>query len=138
MKLLLDSDVLLDVALHRAPFVEDSRVIIAWCQLSPRSAYVAGHTIANVHYLLRPRRGDAIARSFIGDVLQFADVAQSSTASVRRALGLPMSDFEDALQSAAAVAADVQFILTRDIGDYKGSPVPAISPSEFVRRFLSR
>ena len=52
---------------------------------------------------------------------------------MRYAAGLPMTDFEDALQVAAARACGARYIVTRNVRDFAGSPIPAISPREALR-----
>jgi predicted nucleic acid-binding protein len=135
---LLDTDVLLDVATAREPFGPESKALLEWCYSSPRAGILAWHTIANLYYLLRAATNDRDARSFISGLLHFTEIASTAKDSVRRALSLNMSDFEDALQVSAGIAADVQFIVTRNTADYRGSPLPAITPHEFLRRFVSK
>lgn len=137
MRVLLDTDVLLDVATAREPFGPESKAVLQWCHSSHRSAVLAWHTIANLYYLLRADTGDRKARAFISGLLDFSEIASTGRDTVRHALALRMSDFEDALQVAAALTADVQFIVTRNIEDYGGSPLPAITPHDFIRRFLT-
>lgn len=137
MNVLLDTDILLDLALDRAAFVEDSGRVIQSCQQTALSAIVAWHTISNLYYVLRSTRGDAHARNFITDVLRFAKVASGGKESVDHALTLTVSDFEDALQVAAGLSAGAEFVVTRNIRDYHGSPLPAITPHDFATRFLS-
>ncbi len=134
MKLLVDSDVLLDIALDRQPFFERSNAALEWCQRRPQSAIFAWHTMANLYYLLRAGRSDIVARDFIADLLQFGLVARGGTYAVKRALTLPLADFEDSLQVAAGLSEEAQFIVTRNLADYRKSPLPAITPQEFLRR----
>ena len=134
MKLLLDADVLIDTALEREPFVKQSDLVIKWCQETPQSALVAWHSISNVYYFLRAARTDAKARQFVVDLLRFVAVASGGTAVVRHALTFPMADFEHALQVAAAISGEAQFIVTRNVQDFRRSPLPALTPSEFLRR----
>jgi predicted nucleic acid-binding protein len=128
MRVLIDTDVLLDVALNREPFVRDSRQVLRWAQDEPRQAAVGWHSLSNLAYLTGPT-----ARDFIRDLTEFVEIAPVSTREARQALGFPMTDFEDALQAAAALAFDALFVVTRNIRDYKGSPVPPISPSNFLK-----
>lgn len=132
MKLLVDCDVLLDVALNRAPFATDGRAVLEWCERNPGQAFIAWHTQANIYYLLRKNQGNALARQFLRDLLVFVEVAATGTAQAKHALNLPMADFEDALQAAAAVQAGADFIVTRNIPDYQRSPIPAITPTDFL------
>ncbi len=135
MKFLLDTDVLLDIALDRVPFYEESRAVSDWCQARPASALVAWHTVSNLYYLLRGARSDVNARDFLVEMLRFAIVLGGGTAEVRRALTLPMRDFEDALQVAAGLSGDAEFIVTRDLAHYRVSPLPSLTPGIFLRRF---
>jgi hypothetical protein len=59
-------------------------------------------------------------------------VIATGTAQAKHALAMTMGDFEDALQSAAAVQAGVDCIVTRNVGDYTSAPIPAILPGDFL------
>lgn len=132
MKALIDSDILLDVAMAREPFKADSTAVLDWCELHPGSGTVAWHTIANIHYFMRKSRGGEAAREFIRDLIEFVDVIATGTSDVRHALQSPMGDFEDAMQAAAAVVAGADYIVTRNIAHYLRSPIPAILPVDFI------
>jgi predicted nucleic acid-binding protein len=136
VKLLLDADVLLDTALHREPFAADSDRLIQWCQETPQAALVTWHSVSNLYYLLHAARTDARAREFITDLMRFVVVTSGGTEAVRQALTLPLRDFEDALQVAAALSGGADFIVTRNICDFGGSPLPAVTPSHFLRKIL--
>ena len=69
--------------------------------------------------------------------MTYAQVAGTSTDDLRFALSLPMDDFEDAMQVAAARACDAQFIVTRNEGDFAASPIPVLSPANALAE-LSR
>jgi predicted nucleic acid-binding protein len=129
MILLLDCDVLLDVALNRQPHFDDSRSILDWCEQHPGAGVVAWHTLANIFYIFSKDSGAAAAKEFIEDLLGFIEVAAVQTAQAKHALALAMPDFEDGLQVAAAVSAGADFIVTRNVGDYAGSPIAARTPT---------
>ena len=135
MKVLVDADVLLDVALDRKAFVDESSAVMEWCQQTPGSALLAWHTISNIYYMLRVARNDAKGREFVADLLRFADVCSGGTEAVRRALTMRMGDFEDALQVAAAISGRAQFVITRNVTDYRNSVVEPMTPKEFLARF---
>ena len=127
MRVLLDTDVLLDVALRRAGFFANSSAVLQWAESEPGQAAVAWHSLSNVSDLLRPD-----ARPFIRDLLEFVEVAPTATEAAKQAVGFPMKDFEDALQAAAALAFGASYIVTRNVRHYRRSPVPVISPTDFV------
>ncbi|MEN9633330.1 MAG: hypothetical protein RL077_1734 [Verrucomicrobiota bacterium] len=128
MRALVDSDVLIDIALARAPFANDSASVLRWAEAGGAAA-VAWHSLSNCAYLLKGG-----GRPFIERLLLLVEVAPVGTAEARRALSLPMPDLEDALQAAAALAWRADVIVTRNLNDYWHSPVPAVAPLEFLRR----
>jgi predicted nucleic acid-binding protein len=125
MRILIDTDVLLDVALAREPHLAASAAVLEWAE-SGGDAAVAWHTLTNCSYLLKG------GRPFLKKLLEITEVAPVDTADARNALRLPMSDVEDAFQAAAAQAWKAEFIITRNLPDYQKSPVPAISPADFL------
>jgi predicted nucleic acid-binding protein len=128
MKLLIDTDVLLDVALGREPHVQASAAVLKWVEAGGKAA-VASHSLANCAYLLKN------ARPFLRGLMQIVDVAPVGKNEGRRALDLPMTDLEDALQVAAAESWGADLIITRNLRDYRRSPIKAISPNDFVKKF---
>lgn len=73
------------------------------------------------------------ARELIADLIEGTDIARLDNHEVKRALGLPMTDFEDALVAAAAESAAATHIVTRNIADFRRSPVKAVTPEAFMR-----
>ena len=71
-----------------------------------------------------------MARQFILGLLRIVSVAQTGTEDILYAASLPMRDFEDAMQVAAARACGARQIVTRNLRDYARSPIPAITPQE--------
>ena len=129
---LLDTDVLIDVALEREPHFGFSQTLLTRLRQGDGEAFVAWHTVSNLYYNVRRQRDAATARAFTASLLSFAQVAPTGTDDLRYALGLPMSDFEDAMQVAAARACEAQFIVTRNAGDFARSPIPNLTPAEAV------
>ncbi|MCF6311779.1 MAG: PIN domain-containing protein [Verrucomicrobiales bacterium] len=123
MRLLIDCDVLLDVALAREPFYTDSARLLDWAERHPGSTAIAWHTIANIFYMTGSK-----SRQFIKDLLIFCEVPATDTASMQFALACDMKDFEDAMQVAAAECFNAQLIVTRNIKDYRNSPIKALDP----------
>ena len=134
--ILLDTDVLLDVALDRAPFAEPATELLNQIERARETACMAWHTVANLHYLTARARGNERAREFVLDLTRFISVAATNTAGILYAAQLPMNDFEDAMQVAAARSGGARFIVTRNLRDYEASPIPAISPQEMLMELL--
>lgn len=128
MRVLLDTDVLLDVALAREPHAMQSAAVLRWAEAGGE-AVVAWHTLANCAYLLKGG-----GRIFLIQLLRMVEVASTGTADARRALELPMADLEDAFQAAAALAWRADVIVTRNVRDFRRSPVRALTPSVFLKQ----
>jgi predicted nucleic acid-binding protein len=126
--IVIDSDVLLDVLLGREPHADASSALLLRMEQGVEPVSIAWHTVANVYYVGRGASADAL--SFIVDLVEWVDIAPTDANSVRYAASLEMTDFEDALQVAAARACDAQVIVTRNLRDYEGSPIRAVSPRE--------
>ena len=77
-----------------------------------------------------PALGGLGARDFILELTRFVEVTQAGTDAIQYAATLPMADFEDAMQVAAARACGVRNIVTRNVKDFRRSPIRALSPEE--------
>lgn len=132
--ILLDTDILIDVALDREPHSEPGFELLEHIESGVERASIAWHTISNLYYIVRPNLGDVTTRQFISELTDFVYVAETNTESIRFANRLPMADFEDAMQVAAAQACDAQYIVTRNIRDYEQSPIPAMTPQQSLEQ----
>ena len=134
--MLLDTDVLIDVALDRRPHSGPSSELLDRIERGSRRGFVAWHTLSNFYYLVTSSRGDADTRDFIAELLRFVAVAPADTPALRYAVSLPMADFEDAMQVAAARACGARYIVTRNIRDFSGSPIPALTPRDALAQLF--
>ena len=130
--ILLDTDVLIDVALDRHPHAGPAAHLLDRLEHGAESACIAWHTVSNFYYLVAPSRGGPGARDFILELTRFVAVAATGAEAVRYAAELPMADFEDALQVAAARACGARCIVTRNVRDYARSPIPAVEPQAAI------
>ncbi len=128
--ILIDTDVLIDVALDREPFSDAASELLDRVQMGPKRAFVAWHSLSDFCSLVTPARGGSDARAFIAELIRFVAVAECGTDAIAYAVGLGMSGFEDAMQVAAARACGARFVVTRNARAFKRSPIPAIAPQE--------
>ena len=126
--ILIDTDILVDLALDRDPHAGPASALLDYLEIRHRRAFVAWHSLSNFYYLVSPARGREGTREFLVGLTRFVTVAPSDTDALRFAAQLPMNDFEDALQVAAARACGASFIATGNTSDYRRSPIPALSP----------
>ena len=132
MIVLIDTDVLLDVALNREPFTEFSAKLIDRVEQNIIEGFIAWHSLSNFYYLIAPSSGKKKTRAFISELLKFVNVSSTDTKSAEYALSLNVPDFEDALQMSAAKECNADYIITRNIKHYKKSPILAITPKELL------
>ena len=136
--ILVDTDVILDVALDREPHVAHSAALLERLERGPEGGFVAWHTLSNLYCLLRPATGAGDAREFLDALVGFLTVAPPDTGAFRFAASLPMADLEDAMQAAAARSCGARFIATRNTKDFARSPIPALTPEEALRELGAR
>ena len=133
MILLVDTDILIDFALDRRPHAAAAGELLDALERRQATGFIAWHSVANFHYLVVSAKGSSATKAFLLDLLRFVQVAPTSTESVRYAASLPMRDFEDALQVAAAVACGAHTIATRNVRDYARAPVRATTPTILLK-----
>jgi predicted nucleic acid-binding protein len=133
VKILVDTDVLVDVAMDRGPHAGPSGLLLNALEEGKAQGMVAWHSLSNFHYLASPRIGRGESRRFLTELLAFVRVVPAGHREALAALQSPMADFEDALQWAAAQAGDADAIATRNVRDYRHSPIPAHEPSSLVK-----
>ena len=134
--MLLDTDVLIDIALDRRPFSDPASALLDRIERSRKSAFIAWHSVSNLYYIVAPAHGGVTTLDFIVDLTCIVEVATTGTEAVRYAAELPMADFEDAMQVASARACGAGHIVTRNLKDYKRSPIRAISPQDALRELF--
>jgi len=136
-KLLIDIDVILDVLVKREPFFAASANLWAQIEKSHMSAYLASHTVTTLFYLIRKAKGKKLANDSIRDILSVFEIAPVDKKGFLLALELNFTDFEDAVQFAAAKQVNVDFIITRNIKHYSKSTIPVLTPDLFLSTFHS-
>ena len=135
MTLLIDTDILLDVALQRVGFFEDSMKVIDLAEDKKINGFIAWHSLSNLYYLTSSASKKGQAKEFIGDLLEFIQVANTHTNSAIKAVNMDVPDFEDALQISSAIECNANYIITRNIKHYKKSIVKPLTPTQFLKIF---
>lgn len=132
LRALIDLDVILDVLQERQPFYAASAAVLAAAETGRLEGYVAAHGVTTLHCLLAKNVGAIRARATIGDLLSVLEVAAVDDAVIRQAMALPLADFEDAVRVAAALTVGARCVVTRNLADHRGSPLPAYAPAEVL------
>ena len=132
MKILIDINVILDVALAREPWAADSARLLDAAERKKIAGFVAGHTITTAYYIVARNAGARKAATAVTDLMRFLKVAPIEAADFAQALVLGMPDFEDAVQAAAAAKIGADYVATRNEKDFKRSPIKGRSPAELL------
>ena len=138
MTVFVDTDVLVDVALDRAPHAAAAGKLLDRLERNEAAGFMAWHSASNLYYLVAPKRGKNDTRRFLLELTEFIEIAPSSTESLRQAARLDLSDFEDAMQVAAAIACGADVVATRNVRDYSRAPIDAATPASVLKLFSSR
>lgn len=135
MKLLLDTNILLDIALKRQPFVGQAAQVLTTAQHRKFPLYMTATTITDLFYIVRKAKGKDIAMAFIEDLLQYVDVAAVDKLVILRALKLGLADFEDAVQVGAAEEAGIDVIITRNEPDFQNVAIRVLNLGQFLQQY---
>ncbi|WP_420127803.1 PIN domain-containing protein [Longimicrobium sp.] len=133
MTVLLDANILLDFLQRRPGFVKPAAALFAAIEKKRATGYVAGHTITTIYYILRRSEGAAAAVSAVSNLLEVLEVVPVQRKDFVRALALGWRDFEDAVQAVCADKVGADYLVTRNLDDFRDSPVPAHAPSHVLR-----
>jgi predicted nucleic acid-binding protein len=137
MRVLVDTNVILDVLSRREPHFESSASFLRLCGTRITGCIAASQT-TDIFYLLRREGKDtASAKDAIRKLTDNMTVLDIRAADVQDALAGDMPDYEDALLSCCAHRQNVRYIITRNEKDYGGSQVPVLSPQGFLQQFFS-
>ena len=138
MRLLLDTNVILDVLLDRAPHSGHSSKVLAAVEMGQASGFVGATSITTIYYLAAKQIGTQGAVQAVDRLLSLLEVAPVTRSVLEDALRAKFADFEDAVLFAAAKNSEVEAIITRDPKGFKGADIPVLSPEELVAVLIAR
>ena len=135
MTVTVDINVFLDVIQHRQPHYAASANVVSMAESRTLSGVCPAHALTTLYYLIRKYVTKQDAEAAMDRILDNFQIGSLDMAGWREARSLPIDDFEDAAIAATAKASWSDFIITRDIAGFAGSPVPAITPADFLGQF---
>jgi len=135
MKVILDTNVLLDIVQKREPFFPASYQVFMKSATKEIEAIIGAGSVTDIYYITNRNCKDAKqALAYIIDLLNVVNAVDTKVVDLQNAIKLNLSDFEDAVITATAMRENAEYIITRNINDYKSSPIPAISPVDFLKK----
>lgn len=138
MRILFDTDVVLDVIAERVPFAAAASELLDLSEQGLFEAYISAITPINIFYIARKAKSSAELRQAIAQLLRTVGVCSVDQAVLVSALTSPITDYEDAVQHASAVAIKLDAIVTRNLDDYKNATLPVYSPIAFLNHLKSQ
>lgn len=137
MKVLIDTNILIDYAAKREHFYEDAKTIIQLC-LYRIAGCVSPHSLLDMAYVLYADYKFSLdkIRNIIQKFATVFEVAEENRVTVLRAVrNLDFNDIEDSVQNECALSLDVDCIVTRNKKDFAFSKRTVLTPEEFIDLF---
>ncbi|MEW6540360.1 MAG: PIN domain-containing protein [Bacillota bacterium] len=135
MKILIDTNVIIDYLADRAPFADHSEQVLALCESGEVDGLVTANAVTDIYYVMRKVAGREKTLEAIQTLCSILDIADVGKADILNAMELDMPDYEDALAAQCAKRNKADCIVTRDVTGYANSPVPAKEPAAFLKQF---
>ena len=129
---MIDTNIALDLLLARTPFDIEAMQIFALAEAGSIKLYLSSDAISTISYLVTRNKDTQTARQAIALLLDYVSLAPLDEEMVYKALALDFTDIEDSLVVSVADACKAQAIITRNVKDLKGSPLPVLTPKEFL------
>ncbi len=134
MRLLIDANILLDVLQNKEPHVHTSSLIWKMCEVGSIEGYVTSLTVANLIYVMRKELSPEKIEEALSVFKLIFHLTDLTVSDLTDAAGMKWSDFEDAVQSAIAQRIHADCIITRNVRDFRKSPIAAFTPDEYLAR----
>ena len=132
MKVLFDTNIILDVLLDRKPFADHASYLMSKVERSEINGFLCATTVTTIHYLLSKHLDKEKAINSINSIMALFEVASVNRLVIENALKSKFTDFEDSVLHESARHAGAEYIITRDIKDFKKTKIPAFTPTEFL------
>ena len=135
MRVIVDTNVVLDVLLERKPFANAAVEVFCLAEESRIEAFLCATTITTLDYLLNQSLSTHKARNALRRLISLFEIALVNRPVIERALASKISDFENAVLDEAGQMAGVDSIVTRNTKDFAGSALKVFDPNEFLAHF---
>lgn len=143
MRVLLDTNVIVDVLQRREPWFQSASLLFLAIARQEITGCISAKQAADIHYFARKQftgeeNVDAKARAILSKLFSLVEVIDCLGTDCHNALTVANSDYEDALLIIAAKRERIDAIITRNPVHFQVSPVPVYSPDEFIHAIHCR
>lgn len=133
IKLYIDSDIILDLLLKRYDYYNNATELMTKIDKRKYKGYTTPLVIANIHYIMTKFGGKKKSIKNIRKLRKLISILSIDEKIVDEALLSDNTDFEDAIQYITSEKNNIDFIITRNKGDFKNSKLPVLNAEEFLR-----
>lgn len=132
MKVLIDTNVILDLLLDRPPFSEDATRLLSALERQGAEIFIPATSITTIYYIARKFTTRHKTRKQLSALLSSYSIAGIDGPILERALGLSCDDYEDAVIMEAASTVGADAIITRDAKGFRAASISVFSPRDFL------
>ena len=133
MKILLDTNVIIDVLTSREPWNKSAEKIFLMGANHVVDMYITASSAPDIYYLLRKYIKDtAQSKQIMNKLYSLIGILDVTAANCVEALASPISDYEDAVLEKVALSKEMDYIVTRNIKDYQAGIVKVMLPDDFI------
>ena len=135
IKVLIDTNIFIDVFTANPLFLDRSKAVLALCENGQIDGYTTASAVTDIFYLIRKLLHDTEkAYKALGHLLNIVKILPVTNEDVLNAYAVHASDFEDCLQATCAKANHCTAIVTRDQQGFSSFNMPVLTPSELLQR----
>lgn len=137
VKVLLDTNIIIDVALERQPYFEASEQILSLVEQGRVEGYISASTFSDLYYIIRKDKGRELTLDFLSNILTFCKIATVNQQAIEVALNANFRDLEDAIQYGTAVINQLDAIVTRNPQDFTVVTPRIITPTLLIQELTN-
>ena len=134
MKIIIDTNIILDVLCNRKDFVNDSLKIFKLCETRQIQGCISALSIANIVYIMRKELDFSKIKEILSKLSLIFEIIDLESDDLIKASLLKFNDYEDSIQSGQASRVKADYIVTRNVKDFNNSRVLALKPNELIER----
>lgn len=135
MRILVDTNVVLDILLDRKDYLEDSFLACNIALHNGDKLFFSSSSVTDIFYIIKKIKGKDKALECVKRLSVIMEFAEVNSDSIFNAISSSINDFEDAVIDSVAKGIKASYILTRNIADFKNSNIKAILPKTFCESF---
>lgn len=134
MKILVDTNVIIDALTSREPWNESAEKIFIMAANHTVDMYITASAATDIYYLVRKYlHNTENAKQIMGKLYSLTGILEATGNDCLEALASPIKDYEDAVVVKVASRKDMHYIVTRNIKDYQAGNTKIILPDDFVK-----